>query len=157
MEQVGSVLFACTMNSVRSPMAEALMKHFHGRAIWVQSVGVRAGHIDPFAIAVMEEIGIDISRHKSRSFEDLEIDEGQVDVAISLSPEAHHHALEMTRTSACQVEFWNMFDPSVLEGDRESRLAAYRQLRDDLRRRILLRFPLAPAAVMGHPGQSSGR
>jgi protein-tyrosine-phosphatase len=136
----GSVLFACTLNAIRSPMAEALLKHFHGSRIYVQSVGVRTSVVDPFAIAVMDEMGIDISRHRRRSFDDLEDD--SFDLIISLSPEAQHRAVEMTRHMACEVEFWNTFDPSVVEGSREVRLDAYREVRDSLTRRILERFPL---------------
>jgi protein-tyrosine-phosphatase len=134
------VLFACTRNSIRSPMAEALLKHFHGARIYVQSVGVRPGLIDAFAVAVMEEMGIDIARHRQRSFDDLEDD--SFDLVISLSPEAQHRAVEMTRHMACEVEFWNTFDPSLIEGSREMRLEAYREVRDALMGRILERFPL---------------
>ena len=135
-----AVLFACTRNAIRSPMAEALLKHFHGARIYVQSVGVRPGPIDPVAIAAMEEMGIDIVRHRARSFDDLEDD--SFDLVISLSPEAQHRAVEMTRHMACEVEFWNTFDPSLVEGTREMRLDAYREVRDSLMRRILERFPL---------------
>ncbi len=135
-----AVLFACTLNAIRSPIAEALLKHFHGSRIYVQSVGVRPGAINPFAVAVMDEMGIDISRHRRRSFDDLEDD--SFDLVISLSPEAQHRAVEMTRHMACEVEFWNTFDPSLVEGSREVRLDAYRDVRDALMRRILQRFPL---------------
>ena len=136
----GSVLFCCTQNALRSPMAEAMLKHLHGRQIYVDSAGVRIGPLDEFAVAVMDELGIDITRHKAKSFDDLE--DGSFDLIISLSPEAQHRAVEMTRTMAAEVEFWNTFDPSVLEGSRESRMEAYRQVRDQLMRRILGRFPL---------------
>ena len=135
-----AVLFACTRNAIRSPMAEALLKHFHGARIYVQSVGVRPARIDPFAVAAMEEMGIDVARHRQRSFDDLEDD--SFDLVISLSPEAQHRAVEMTRHMACEVEFWNTFDPSLVEGSREMRLDAYREVRDSLMRRILERFPL---------------
>ena len=135
-----AVLFACTRNAIRSPMAEALLKHFHGARIYVQSVGVRPGLIDPFAVVVMEEMGIDIARHRQRSFDDLEDD--SFDLVISLSPEAQHRAVEMTRHMACEVEFWNTFDPSLVEGTREMRLEAYRDVRDALMQRILQRFPV---------------
>jgi protein-tyrosine-phosphatase len=135
-----AVLFACTRNAIRSPMAEALLKHFHGARIYVQSVGVRPARIDPFVVAAMEEMGIDLARHRQRSFDDLEDD--SFDLVISLSPEAQHRAVEMTRHMACEVEFWNTFDPSVVEGSREMRLEAYREVRDSLMRRILQRFPL---------------
>ncbi len=136
----GSVLFCCTMNSLRSPMAEAMLKHLHGRQIYVDSAGVRTGPIDEFAVAAMDELGIDITRHKAKSFDDLE--DGSFDIIISLSPEAQHRAVEMTRSMAAEVEFWNTFDPSVVEGSREVRLEAYRQVRDQLMKRILQRFPL---------------
>jgi len=134
-----SVLFACSANSIRSPMAEAYLKHLHGKRIYVDSVGVRTLEIDPFAIAAMEEIGIELSRHRAKTFDDLEGD--SFDLVITLSPEAHHRALEMTRTSAVEVEFWNTFDPTAVEGSREVRLDAYRQVRDGLIARIRERFP----------------
>jgi protein-tyrosine-phosphatase len=143
-ELPSAVLFACSMNSVRSPMAEGIMKYLHGNKVYVDSVGVRKGEIDGFAIAAMEEIGIDVSKHKSKTFDDLE--DTSYDVVISLSPEAQHKAVEMTRVMACDVEFWNTFDPSVVEGDREARLDAYRKVRDQLMARIKEHFPLWPAA-----------
>jgi len=135
-----AVLFACTRNSVRSPMAEGLLKHLLGHRIYVDSAGVRAGKVDPFAVEVMDEIGIDISRHRGKAFADLE--DTSYDLIVSLSPEAQHSAVELTRTMACEVEFWNTFDPTVVEGNRETRLSAYRQVRDHLRRRIEERFTL---------------
>lgn len=135
-----AVLFACTWNSIRSPMAEAILKHLHGHRVFIDSVGVRKGEIDPFAVAAMEEIGIDLSRHRSKAFTDLE--DSSFDLIISLSPEAQHKAVEMTRTMACAVEFWNVFDPTAIEGGREARLDAYRLVRDDLMRRIKDRFPI---------------
>jgi len=136
----GSVLFACTSNTVRSPMAEALMKLLHGRRVYVQSVGVRRGEeIDPFVVEVMDEIGIDLSRHYPKSFDELE--DEFFDLVISLSPEAHHRAVELTRNSATEIEFWPTPDPSLAEGSREQRLEAYRQVRDHLLRRIRERFP----------------
>jgi protein-tyrosine-phosphatase len=139
----GSVLFCCSQNALRSPMAEALMKHLHGRQIYVDSAGVRAGPLDEFAVAAMDELGIDITKHKAKTFDDLE--DGSFDIVISLSPEAQHRAVEMTRTMAAEVEFWNTFDPSVVEGSRETRLEAYRRVRDQLMKRILQRFPLPGA------------
>jgi protein-tyrosine-phosphatase len=135
-----SILFACTHNALRSPMAAGLMKHFHGRQVWVQSVGVHRGELDPFAVQVMDEIGIDISTHKPQRFEDLE--DSFFDLVISLSPEAHHHALEMTRNMSCEVQFWPTLDPSLVDGSREVRLEEYRAVRDQLTQRILRRFPL---------------
>ncbi len=139
-----AVLFACTENTVRSPMAEAILKHLHGRHIYVDSVGVRKGELDGFAVAVMDEMGIDLSHHRPKSFEDLE--DTSFDLVTSLSPEAQHKAVEMTRVMACEVEFWNTFDPSFVEGSREVRLEAYRQVRDELMRRIKERFPVPTVA-----------
>ena len=136
----GAVLFACTRNAVRSPMAEGLLKHLLGHRVYVDSTGVRPGEIDPFVVEVMDEIGIDISRHRAKGFEDLQ--DTSYDLIVSLSPEAQHKAVEMTRTMACEVEFWNTFDPTIVEGSRETRLAAYRQVRDELKRRIEERFTL---------------
>jgi protein-tyrosine-phosphatase len=135
-----AVLFACTQNSVRSPMAEALLKHLLGHRIYVDSVGVRSREIDPFVLEVMDEIGIDLSKHRPKAFDDLE--DTSFDLIVSLSPEAQHQAVELTRTMACDVEFWNTFDPSLVEGNRETRLQAYRDVRDQLKRRIEARFTL---------------
>ncbi|GAB6053429.1 arsenate reductase ArsC [Magnetospira thiophila] len=134
-----AVLFCCTMNSIRSPMAEAILKYLYPNSIFVDSVGVRAGEADGFAISAMDEIGLDISRHRSKTFEDLE--DSSFDLIISLSPEAQHKAVELTRYMACEVEFWNTLDPSIIEGNREARLEVYRQVRDQLMRRIRARFP----------------
>jgi protein-tyrosine-phosphatase len=135
----GSVLFCCTANALRSPMAEGILKRLHGRRIYVDSVGLRADPMDPFVVAVMDEIGVDLTLHRSKSFDQLE--DSSFDLIISLSPEAQHHAVEMTRTMACDVEFWNTMDPSIVEGSRETRLDAYRQVRDGLMKRIQERFP----------------
>ncbi len=142
-ELPASVLFACSMNAIRSPMAEAILKALHGRRIFVDSVGVRKGELDPLAVEVLDEIGIDLSRHRPKTFDDLE--DGFFDLIVTLSPEAHHRALELTRESACEVEFWRVPDPSLVEGTRAQRLEAYRALRDLLIERIRARFPL-PAA-----------
>ena len=136
----GSVLFACTNNTIRSPMAEAILKHLHPRRIFVDSVGVRAGEPNGFAIEVMREIGIDLSRHRPKTFDMLE--DTSFDLIVSLSPEAQHRAVEMTRTMACEVEFWHTMDPSIIGGSREVRLDAYRQIRDQLFARIKEYFPL---------------
>ncbi|HEX6980902.1 MAG TPA: arsenate reductase ArsC [Alphaproteobacteria bacterium] len=140
-----SVLFACTLNSIRSPMAEALLKHFHGQRIYCDSVGVRVEPIDPLAVEVMREIGLDVARHRPKTFDDLE--DTSYDLIITLSPEAQHRAVELTRTMACEVEYWATFDPTAVEGSRETQLDAYRQVRDELKRRILKRFPLADAKM----------
>ena len=139
----GSVLFCCTYNSVRSPMAEAIMKYLHGTRVFVDSVGVRAQEVDGFVVAVMDEIGIDVTKHRSKTFDDLE--DNSFDLIISLSPEAQHKAVDMTRTMACDVEFWNTMDPTIVEGSREERLDAYRAVRDGLMKRIRDRFPMQGA------------
>ena len=135
-----SVLFACTLNAVRSPMAESLLKHLLGHRVYVDSIGVRAAEIDPFAVEVMDEIGIDLSRHRSKSFDNIE--DTSYDLIVSLSPEAQHKAVELTRTMACEVEFWPTMDPTFVEGSREVRLQAYREVRDFLKDRIEARFAL---------------
>ena len=140
----GSVLFSCSENAVRSPMAAGLMKHFYGSVVYVDSAGVRAEEVDGFTVAVMDEIGIVIAGHKGKTFDGLE--DSSFDVVISLSPEAQHKAVEMTRTMACEVIFWHTFDPSVVEGSREVRLDAYRQVRDALLARIHEQFPPDQAA-----------
>jgi protein-tyrosine-phosphatase len=122
-------------------MAAALLRHYRGHYLYVDSAGVRAQEIDGFAVAVMDEIGIDISKHQPKSFEDLE--DTSFDLVVSLSPEAQHSAIELTRTMDCVVEFWPVLDPSIVEGDRETRLAAFRTVRDHLLRRIQERFPSA--------------
>jgi protein-tyrosine-phosphatase len=134
----GAVLFACSQNAIRSPMAEGLMRHLYGHQIYVASCGVRTEELDPFAVAVMEDIGIDISRHRPHTFEDLE--DASFDLVISLSPEAHHRALELTRTMAIEAEYWPTLDPSGASGNREQVLDAYRQVRDGLMKRIRGRF-----------------
>jgi protein-tyrosine-phosphatase len=139
-ELPSAVLFCCTMNAVRSPMAEGILKFLHGTRIYVDSVGVRSSEVDGYAVAVMDEIGIDISRHKPKTFDDLEDD--YFDLIVPLSPEAQHRAVELTRVMAVDIEFWNTFDPSVIEPEqREQRLNAYRQVRDQLMNRIKIRFP----------------
>jgi protein-tyrosine-phosphatase len=135
-----AVLFACTQNSIRSPMAEALLKHLLGHRVYIDSVGVRAGAVDPFAVEVIEELGIDLSRHRSKSFDDLE--DTSYDLIVSLSPEAQHKAVELTRTMACEVEYWMTMDPSIIEGNRDMRLDAFRAVRDQLKKRIEDRFTL---------------
>ena len=129
-----SVLFACSMNAVRSPMAEALAKQLFGRDIYFASAGVRAGELDGFAISAMDELGIDVSKHRPHTFEDLE--DSSFDVIISLSPEAHHRALEFTRTMAVEVIYWPTIDPTAVQGTRENMLEAYRGVRDGLNKKI---------------------
>ncbi len=141
--RVQSVLFMCNFNAVRSLAAEAIARHYFGKSIYVQSAGVRSGEPrDPFMVAVLDEIGIDASRHKPRTVEDLEEWEGlNFDLIITLAPEAHHRALELTRTLAADVEYWPTPDPTVLqEGSREQRLDGYRDVRDGLIFRIKSRL-----------------
>lgn len=134
-----AVLYSCTMNAVRSPMAEGIMKHYYGHRVYVDSVGVRLGDPDAFVVAVMEEIGIDLSRHRPKTFDQLE--DTSYDLVISLSPDAHHRAVELTRTMACELEYWQTFDATVVTlGSRKTILDAYRGVRDSLHERILRRF-----------------
>jgi len=137
-----SVLFACTMNAVRSPMAAAILRHLAGHQIYVESAGVRAGEVDPFVAAVMDEIGMDLSAHEPRTL--AELHDTSFDLIITLSPEAHHQALELTRTMAVDVEYWPTFDASLMmgQGNREQALQSYRAVRDGLFRRIKDRFAL---------------
>jgi len=139
-ELPGAVLFACTMNSVRSPMAAAMLRHLAGHRCYVQSAGVRAGEADPFVAAVMAEIGIDMSRHEPRML--AELHDTSFDLVVTLSPEAHHHALELTRAQAVDVEYWPTLDATaVLDlGSREQVLAYYRSVRDHLFRKLKQRF-----------------
>jgi protein-tyrosine-phosphatase len=136
-----AVLFACGLNAVRSPMAAGLFRHIIGRGTYVASAGVRKGELDAFSVAVLEELGIDIGKHRPTTFEELEDWEGlNFDLIVTLSPEAHHKALELTRTLAAEVEYWPTADPTAAEGSREQRLAAYREMRDQLIDRIRSRF-----------------
>jgi protein-tyrosine-phosphatase len=133
-----SVLFACTQNSVRSPMAEAMAKRLYGQSSYIDSVGVRTSEVDSFAAAVLDEIGVDVHRHHAKTFDD--VDPSSFDLIVTLSPEAHHSALEFTRNTATEVEYWPMPDPSAVEGSREARLDAYRRTRDLILARLKARF-----------------
>ena len=133
-----AVLFACTQNVIRSPMAAAIMRHFYGHKVYVASCGVKPGQADPFVTAVMDEMGIDMAKHRPQGFDDLE--DSSFDVVISLSPEAHHRALEVTRTMAIEAEYWPTMDPSITAGSREQILDSYRDVRDMLIRKIRQRF-----------------
>jgi len=136
-----AVLFACGFNSVRSPMAAALFRHMFGRICYVGSAGVRRGELDPFAVAVMDEIGLDIAKHRPMTFDELEDWEGlNFDLIVTLTPEAQHRALELTRMIAADVEYWPTVDPTASEGSREQRLNDYRDVRDQLMARIRERF-----------------
>jgi protein-tyrosine-phosphatase len=143
-----AVLFACNFNRVRSPMAEALLKRLAGNRIYVDSCGLKpasafAGDegraaVDPFALAVMEEIGCDLAGHRPKTFDELEDD--SFDLVVSLTPEAQHRAVELARGRAARIEYWPTFDPTLVEGSREARLAAYRGVRDELAARLMKRF-----------------
>ena len=137
-----SVLFACNLNAVRSPMAAALLRHMSGGRIRVESCGIRIGHINAFAIAVMDEIGIDLTDHQSKQFDDLA--DAQFDLVVSLTPEAHHHAVELTGGVALETVYWPTMDPVVVTGSRDQILHAFRQLRDDLMQRVTSEFHLKP-------------
>lgn len=136
-----AVLFACSRNAVRSPMAAGLFREMFGSSVYVASAGVQKGEPDPFVVAVMQELGIDLARHKPTTFEELDEVEGlNFDLIVTLAPPAHHKALELTRTAASDVEYWPTMDPTAAEGSREQRLEAYRQVRDQLMAQIRARF-----------------
>ena len=141
----GAVLFACNFNRVRSPMAEALLKRALGDRVYVDSCGLRRESVvdgegaDPFVRSVMEEIAVDLTDHAPKTFDDLE--DSSFDLVISLTPEAQHRAVEMTRGRAAEIEYWPTFDPTLVEGSREARIAAYREVRDHLAQKIAERFP----------------
>src|SRR5215813_10161416 len=136
-----AVLFVCGQNAVRSPMAAGLFRQLFRVPTYVASAGVRKGELDPFAVAAMDEVGVDIAKHKPMTFEELEEWEGlNFDLIVTLAPEAHHKALELTRTLAADVEYWPTPDPTVTEGTREQRLEGYRAVRDQVMRRIRQRF-----------------
>jgi protein-tyrosine-phosphatase len=138
-----AILFSCSMNAIRSPMAAALMKHLFGTRVYIESCGVKAGVLDPLAVEVMDEIGIDLAHLHPKSFETLA--DTSFDLIITLSPQARHKALELTRTMAVDVEYWKVPDPSAYDGSREQRLAAYREARDTILRFIRERFAARPA------------
>ena len=142
----GAVLFACNLNRVRSPMAAGLMSLLFGHQVFVDSCGLHArsgretfgDEADPFAVAVMDELGVDLGRHHPKTFDDLE--DASFDVVISLTPEAHHRAGELARRRSVDIEYWPTFDPTLVEGGREALLGAYREVRDSLEARIRARF-----------------
>ena len=146
----GAVLFACNFNRVRSPMAEALLKRLVGNTIFVDSCGLKRAppqneddeegpaRADPFAQAVMAELGFDLSSHRTKTFADL--DDQSFDLVISLTAEAQHRSVELARGRAADIEYWPTQDPTLIDGSREARLTAYREVRDALARRIAERF-----------------
>jgi len=139
-----SVLFCCDYNAVRSPMAEGLMKRLYGHEVYVQSAGVRNDlEIDGFAISVCQEIGVELSRHRVRSFDEMQAwgdDLSGFDLVVALSPASQRQALEMTRMFHLEVEYWPVLDPTGLGSRREEKLSAYRMTRDQIRERMLQRF-----------------
>ena len=139
-----AILFCCDHNAVRSPMAEAMMKKFYGQRAYVQSAGVHNDmEIDGFSIAVCREIGIELERHRSRSFAEMQRlgdDLSQFDLIIALSPASQRMALDLTRFYHLSVEYWPILDPTAIGEGREAKLSAYRQARDQIRERVLARF-----------------
>jgi protein-tyrosine-phosphatase len=129
-----AVLFMCGFNAIRSPMAEAIAKTLLPHDIYVQSAGVRSGERDPFVDVVLDEVGLSIGRHQPRTLEELEDD--YFDLIVTLTPEAHHAALELTRSNAVEVVYWPTMDPTAVNGTRDQMLDAYREVRDHLWRLI---------------------
>ncbi len=134
-----AILFMCGMNSIRSPMAEVIAKQLVASGIYIQSAGVRAGERDPFVDAVLDEAGLTLGKHKPRTLEEIEDD--FFDLIITLTPEAHHAALELTRSNALDVVYWPTMDPTVATGTREHILEAYREVREHLTKLISERLP----------------
>lgn len=134
-----AILFCCNLNEVRSPMAEGILKRFHGARVFVDSAGIREGGQDPFMIEVMREIGVDMSRHKPKALGNLGPD--SFELVIALSPQALEAAQCLTRYMHCDVRGWDISDPTGAEGTRAARLSAYRQVRDEIQRKILELFP----------------
>ena len=142
--QPSSVLYICNHNVIRSPMAEAITRARFGKQIYTASAGVRAGTPDPFVEFAMDELNIDVHNRQPKTMEDL--DEGYFDLIVTLSPTAHHVALEMAHVDATDIEYWPAADPTVVQGSREQMLDAYRDVRDRLVERIKDRFSyLEPA------------
>ena len=139
-----SVLFCCDHNAVRSPMAEGIMKKFYGTGTYVQSAGVRNDlEIDGFSIAVCQELGVELSRHRSRSFDEMEDwgdDLGSFDLVVALSPASQRRALDLTRFYSLEVEYWPILDPTGLGETREAKLASYRNARDQIVERLVERW-----------------
>ncbi|MBT8413788.1 MAG: low molecular weight phosphatase family protein [Boseongicola sp.] len=139
-----SVLFCCDHNAVRSPMAEGMMKKFYGQTAYVQSAGVYNDmEIDGFSVAVCAELGIELERHRSRSFDEMEEwgdDLSGFDLVVALSPASQRRALELTRFFHLDVEYWPILDPTGLGEGREAKLASYREARDQIKARMLARF-----------------
>ena len=137
-----SLLFACTRNAVRSPMAEALAGRWLGSGTFTDSAGVEPGAVNPFAVAVMDEVGLDIRNHRSSTFDDLS---GiSFDIVVALSASAFRLARAYAAGMPVTVEYWDVTDPTLSEGSREQRLTAFRLVRCELEARIRNRFPKTP-------------
>lgn len=136
--RTGAVLYVCSLNSIRSPMAEFLTKQIFGDRLFVQSAGVFAGIADGFMQAVMAEKNIDLSNYEAKTIE--EMDDSYFDLVITLSPKAHHRVLDWASDQAMDVEYWPTMDPSTVAGRREEVLRAYRETRDGLETKIRGRF-----------------
>ncbi|MFZ3033695.1 MAG: hypothetical protein WA138_06760 [Parvibaculum sp.] len=136
----GSVLYTCNLNAVRSPMAEALTKHLYGKRFFVESAGLEPSERDPFAMSVMQEIGVDMTQDHPLAIDAIDI--GSFDLVISMTPESYARVQELAKAQAVEVEFWPTRDPFAAGeiGSREQRLMAYRQLRDELRALLVKRF-----------------
>jgi protein-tyrosine-phosphatase len=135
-----AILFVCTQNAIRSPMAAAIMHKLAGHRSYVASAGVTAGDPDPFVGVVMDEVGLDLTRHRPHSFEDLE--DSTFDLVVTLSEEAKERAEKLARTSAIKLEHWPVGDPSIVAGSRDQILDAYREVREELTKRITKRFSI---------------
>ena len=133
-----SVLFMCRMNAVRSPMAERLARQVLPSSVFMASAGLHVGTPDPFVDAVLAEESLALGERTPRILDDLEDD--YFDLIVTLAPEAHHAALELTRTLAVEVEYWPTPDPTATQGSRDQMMAAYRDMRDRLKARIGERF-----------------
>ncbi len=143
----GSILFACDRNTIRSPMAAAIMRHIAGQRVYVDSAGVEPDENGPdgFAVAAMQEVGLDIATHHPKGFD--EVGDGSVDLIIAFTPQAKDRAAEFTRTLACDVEYWPVAHPAEVSGSREARLQAYREVREALFSHIRARFADSDAPV----------
>ncbi len=137
-----AILFACNMNAIRSPIAASLLKHLTGNKHYIRSAGVRPGQdVDPFTVQVMEEIGIDITQHEPVAIKELF--DSSFDLIITLTPESHHQALELTHYMSVDVRYWPLLDPALVEGNREQILESYRRCRDSLLKMLTDYFEIA--------------
>lgn len=127
------VLILCTGNCVRSQMAEGLLRHLGGDAFEVHSAGSRPnGYVSPLAIEAMREIGIDISAHRSKSVS--EFARQHFDTVITVCDSAAEECPVFP--GAPERIHWSIWDPSAAIGSREEKLAAFRQVRDELASRL---------------------